>query len=165
MKIHRTSGDSPQFKALVSHLSKYQQQSAAVPSSGQETEDIVKEIQHSLLAEENGEVIGCAGIKVLKEVESLDIASSTIISHKPRISGEIRKMYVESQFRKKGVAGALISELESWSKELGLQQLVIETGRNQPENITLYRKHGFKVIQNYGVYKNQKNSICMLKML
>jgi len=39
----------------------------------------------------------------------------------------------------------------------------LETGKKQPEAIALYKKSGYKVIPNYGQYKNVSNSVCMQK--
>ncbi len=39
--------------------------------------------------------------------------------------------------------------------------MILETGRKQVEAISLYKKLGFHVIENYGQYIGDDNSICM----
>ncbi|RYG04490.1 MAG: GNAT family N-acetyltransferase, partial [Chitinophagaceae bacterium] len=45
----------------------------------------------------------------------------------------------------------------------GSTKLVLETGMNQPEAISLYKKLGYKIIPNYGQYIGIKNSVCFEK--
>lgn len=53
---------------------------------------------------------------------------------------EIKQMYTIEQARGKGVASRLLFELESWARELGVEKLVLETGKRQVEVIGLYKK-------------------------
>ncbi|HEY9116189.1 MAG TPA: GNAT family N-acetyltransferase, partial [Roseivirga sp.] len=81
------------------------------------------------------------------------------------ISIEIKRMYVLENFRGQGVAGLILTELEKWAKELGYSQSVLETGKRQPEAISLYTKHGYEVTENYGQYQGVANSVCFKKHL
>ena len=78
---------------------------------------------------------------------------------------EIKRMYVLPELRGKGVAGLTLSELELWCKELGFNQCILETGKNQPEAIQFYTKRGYKSIDNFGKYKDSENSVCFEKLL
>lgn len=78
---------------------------------------------------------------------------------------EIKRMYVPIEMRGKGVAFSVLKDLERWAKELGYKKCVLETGDNMVEAIGLYTKSGYKVIQNYGQYKNIESSICFEKVL
>lgn len=86
---------------------------------------------------------------------------------KPFATGvaEVKRMFVVPEYRRRGIAGQILQLLESWAAELGYQQLVLETGRNQPEAITLYQKSGYQQIPNYGQYAGIDNSVCFSKML
>ena len=77
---------------------------------------------------------------------------------------EIKRMYVQPDYRGQGIAKKIVGELENWAAELGLQSSVLETGQNQPEAIGLYQKLGYKKIPNYGQYANVTNSVCMQKV-
>lgn len=78
---------------------------------------------------------------------------------------EVKRMYVSPDKRGKGIASKILHELENWSAELGIYQLILETGLKQPEAIALYQKSGYNIIPNYGHYKDVGNSICFGKTL
>ncbi len=78
---------------------------------------------------------------------------------------EIKRMYVVETSRGKGIASAILGELENWCKEIGIKKCVLETGKNQPEAIALYHKCGYNVIPNYGQYQHIDNSVCFEKKL
>ena len=42
---------------------------------------------------------------------------------------------------------------------------MLETSRGLEEAIGLYRKIGFKIIENYGQYRDMPESVCMEKFL
>jgi GNAT superfamily N-acetyltransferase len=78
---------------------------------------------------------------------------------------EIKRMFVLPEFRKKGIAGRILEELEVWAVELNFEVCVLETGLMQPEAIGLYHKSGYANIPNYGPYENAINSVCMKKLI
>ena len=78
---------------------------------------------------------------------------------------EVKRMFVHPQWRRRGYSEQLLRALESWALELGVQQLLLETGRRQPEAIALYHKLGFTPIAGYGPYVSLGNSLCMAKSL
>jgi putative acetyltransferase len=78
---------------------------------------------------------------------------------------EIKRMFVLPENRGKGIAHAILNELERWAHELDFRGCVLETGKNQPEAIGLYQKAGYTITRNYGQYQNMENSVCMKKTL
>ena len=50
---------------------------------------------------------------------------------------EIKRMFVNPDYRGKGIASKILSELELWTSELNYFQIILETGINQPEAISL----------------------------
>jgi GNAT superfamily N-acetyltransferase len=78
---------------------------------------------------------------------------------------EIKRMYVTLEKRGKGIATLVLQELEKWSKELGFEKCILETGKKQPEAIRFYEKTNYHSIPNYGQYENAENSICFEKEL
>ena len=105
-------------------------------------------IKHVVLAYDNGEAIGCGAIKDFDEE-----------------TAEIKRMFVLPSGRGKKVATTILSELESWARELGYKKCILETGITFKDAIGLYYKAGYEVIPNYGQYSGIKNSVCFCKSL
>jgi len=56
-----------------------------------------------------------------------------------------------------------MSVLEDKAKKQGYSSLILETGRPLSSAIGLYQKIGYRIIDNYGEYKDMRESICMRK--
>lgn len=78
---------------------------------------------------------------------------------------EVKRMFVPPAHRGKGLASAVLTELETWAAELGYQQCILETGDTMPDAIALYKKNGYLPIPNYGQYVGVKSSVCFGKQL
>jgi putative acetyltransferase len=76
---------------------------------------------------------------------------------------EIKRMFVTPASRGKGVAAAVLAELEKWAAELSFSACLLETGKRQPEAIRLYTKNGYQPTPNYGQYTGIENSLCFRK--
>ena len=55
--------------------------------------------------------------------------------------------------------------LENIAREKGYNRLILESGAPLVAAMALYGKIGYKVIPNYGQYKDMPDSICMKKKL
>ncbi|WP_205501269.1 GNAT family N-acetyltransferase [Rufibacter psychrotolerans] len=106
----------------------------------------IDSLKHVVVAYQGMVPVGCGAIKAY----SPDTA-------------EVKRMFVLPEFRGQGIAGLVLQELERWASELGYCQLILETGKAQPEAIRLYTKSGYTVIPNYGQYANIETSVCMTK--
>ncbi len=78
---------------------------------------------------------------------------------------EIKRMFVHEKYRNRKFSSKLLLSLETWSSELGFSNVILETGKGQPEAISLYRSRGYQIIENYGPYIGLPNSVCMEKNL
>lgn len=78
---------------------------------------------------------------------------------------EVKRMFVLPEKRGIGIAQKVLQELEIWAKEMGYKKCVLETGKRQVEAVKFYTKCNYKVIPNYGQYKEMKNSVCFEKIL
>jgi GNAT superfamily N-acetyltransferase len=105
-------------------------------------------IRHVVLAFENQTAVACGAIKIFDP--------STM---------EIKRMYTLPAYRGKRLAARILSELETWAKELGYEKCILETGLKQPEAIALYQRCGYELIPNYGQYAGIENSLCFGKSL
>lgn len=105
-------------------------------------------IKHAVVYYENDIPVGCGAFR-----------------EKESDKTEIKRMYVHPDYRKKGIASAILKELEIWAKEVGYTYTILETGKNQPEAINLYQKQDYTIIPNYPPYEAIDNSVCMKKTL
>ncbi|MGK4566851.1 GNAT family N-acetyltransferase [Flavobacterium sp. 3HN19-14] len=105
-------------------------------------------LPHCLVAYESGKAVATGAIRELD-------AKTT----------EVKRMFVQPEFRGKGIAIQVLAELEKWAAELGYEKCMLETGINQPEAIALYKKCNYKIIPNYGQYAGIENSVCFEKVL
>jgi GNAT superfamily N-acetyltransferase len=108
----------------------------------------IDNIKYVVLAYDNGKPAGCGSIK--------EFSANAV---------EIKRMYVSSTSRNRGIATKILNELEKWAGELLYAKTVLETGKGQPEAIALYQKKGYKLIPNYGQYAGVDNSLCFEKEL
>lgn len=67
---------------------------------------------------------------------------------------ELKRMYVVPQARRRGVAGALLTELERSAAAAGRGVLVLFTGLAQPEAIALYEARGYRPMPGFGPYRD-----------
>lgn len=79
--------------------------------------------------------------------------------------GEVKSMFVAEHARGKGVAGALLRQIEDTAREQGLPLLRLETGNVLHAAHRLYGRHGFTPCGVFGTYTNAASSIFMEKRL
>ena len=78
---------------------------------------------------------------------------------------EIKRMYTNPEFRKRGLATAIVKELENWAKEMGYEKIVLESSLEQNEALSVYEKSGYQRIPNYGQYIGVDASVCYEKTI
>lgn len=146
IKIFRTASSNPDFIELVKSLDADLAIRDGADHAFYSQFNKVDKIKFVVMAYENSKQIGCGAIKAF--------ADQTM---------EVKRMFVLPESRNKGVASKVLSELERWARELNCKTLVLETGKNQPEALNLYRKSGFHEIPNYGQYVGMETSVCFEK--
>jgi len=65
---------------------------------------------------------------------------------------EIKRMFTAAEHRNRGVARAVLAELERTAAAAGIEELVLETGTVQPEAIALYESSGYQPVDGFGYY-------------
>lgn len=78
---------------------------------------------------------------------------------------EVKRMYVRPAFRGRGISRRILATLEEQARTFDYRYLQLETGILQPEAIGLYESVGFYRIPNFGVYVEDKMSVCYEKAL
>jgi len=77
--------------------------------------------------------------------------------------GEVKSMFVAPNARGKGVAAALMRQIEDTAIEEGLPMLRLETGDKLETAIRLYKQFGFEQCGPFGDYTANKTSVFMEK--
>lgn len=67
----------------------------------------------------------------------------------PKGCGFIYDLYVEVEFRRRGVASMLLRRAEDFCKLRGMDFLKLEVSANNPSALALYRKRGFSIERHY----------------
>jgi len=100
------------------------------------------------LAWADGRAVGCGALRLINE----DTA-------------ELKRMFVLPEFRRHGVAAAVLGFLEREALALGASRVVLETVTNPPDAVALYRRAGYTEIPRFGRYIDSAISYCMGKSL
>ena len=78
-------------------------------------------------------------------------------------TAELKRMYIVPEYRRKGLAGAILRFLEDRACALGATQVVLETVVDPPAAAALYRAAGYEEIPKFGPYVESEISFCMGK--
>jgi len=79
--------------------------------------------------------------------------------------GEIKRMFVRSDQRGRGLARLLVSALEQNAAARGDHTLCLATGQRQPEAVALYESLGYSRTGSYGKYLHDPLALCYTKPL
>jgi len=147
-KIKRLACDDPQFQLLISRLDHELWNELREDQATYDHFNRVKGIQTAVIVHLNGipAAIGC-----FKEFDKDTV--------------EIKRMFVDKEFRGQGLSKDVLNGLEKWALELGYQYAVLETSVHFKVAQHLYAGAGYKVIKNYDQYIGLTESVCMKKEL
>ena len=148
LTLKRTTSTDPDFIELVKHLDHELAERDGDEHPFYDQFNKIDKIRHAVVAYEDGKAVSCGAIKEY-DTEAM----------------EVKRMYTLPEYRRKGLAAMVLSDLEKWASELAYKRCVLETGKRQPEAIKLYEKNGYQVTPNYGQYIGIENSVCFEKPL
>lgn len=144
----RTDSTNTDFKMLVNQLDRYLMGINGDDHDFFDQFNKIDNIRHVVVLYLDGQPAGCGAIK----------------EYEPGIM-EVKRMFVPPAARGKGLATAVLKELEAWAAELGYEKCILETGDIMPDAIALYKKNGYSSIPNYGQYVGVASSVCFEKLL
>ncbi|KIQ18856.1 GCN5 family acetyltransferase [Flavobacterium sp. MEB061] len=99
-----------------------------------------------VVAEIKNEIVGCGAIRPISETV-----------------GEVKRMY--SKYPRKKIGKTILAFLEDIASKSGYEELILETRIKNTEATQFYEKQNYKVIPNYGKYKDRPEAICFGKSL
>jgi ribosomal protein S18 acetylase RimI-like enzyme len=100
------------------------------------------------LARHEVKVIGCIALRALRQFAD---------------SGEVKRLYVQPDYRGQGMAVRLNEALETYARNSGYQWLYLDTADNMTAAIRFYEAHGYERCGRYN--ENPQATIFMRKEL
>jgi len=97
------------------------------------SDDLVPPRGLFLVAREEADVLGCAGLRLL-----------------PGRTGEVTRVFVVPAARRRGLGTRLLDCLEDHARRHGLSTLRLDTRRDLTEARRLYARHGYREVQPSG---------------
>jgi putative acetyltransferase len=94
----------------------------------------------------NGRLIGIGAVKLLPDY------------------AEIKRMYLEEEFRGRAIAESVLAYLEKYALEKGIFRICLETGNKHASALAFYKKAGYKEIEKFGHYRPNEVSIYFEKV-
>lgn len=101
-----------------------------------------------LLADRDGAPVGCGGLRLVQ----------------PGV-GELKRMFVAPAGRRRGIGRTVLRGLLAHAEEQGLTRVLLETGTEQPEAMSLYAAEGFHPVAAYGHYAQDPRTRCFAREL
>jgi putative acetyltransferase len=147
MKIIQTTLADPAFQMLIAHLDADLNTRYGVLQSQYDVLNQVIAVDAVVIAFDGETPVGCGCFKRY-DAELV----------------EMKRMFVEPEYRGSGMASEIILKLEALAREAGFTGCVLETGIGQPEAIRFYTKLGYQTIENYGPYIGNDHSVCFKKI-
>lgn len=108
----------------------------------------LSQMAYALICCDNKKPVGCGCYKVID-----------------RQTIEIKRMYVDEKYRRQGIATMILQSLERKAFQEGFTIAELETGKDMQDNILMYGKYGYHLVENYGVFVGDDICVCMEKYL
>ena len=106
------------------------------------------EIPVVLLAFMEGQPVACAGLKRYSDLDA-----------------EVKRLWVEPAFRGRGIASALMDQIEEKARSLGYRRVILQTRPIMTDAVALYTKRDYVSIPNYPPYNKLPEAVCYAKSL
>lgn len=123
MKTLRTTSENLDFRNLVKQLDAYLAIIDGEEHGFYDQYNEIDSLKNCIVIYDNNEAVACGAIKAFDEK-----------------SMEVKRMFTLPEKRGKGLASTILKELETWTKELGYEKTILETGKRQTEAVALYQK-------------------------
>lgn len=119
-----------------------------MPINGIDTDEFERAGGYFVIARENDHAIGCGAFRPVTEE-----------------CAEIKRMFVCSHARRRGIARQILRHLESEARRRGFRSVVLETGHLNREAIHCYEAEGYFPIPPFLGYVGSPISRCYAKSI
>lgn len=146
--IKKTNTNDADFRLLISHLDNELWNELKEDQATYDQYNKVPGLPTAVLIYENKTAVACGCFKKHDD--------HTV---------EIKRMFVEKEYRRKGLSKMVLEALEKWAASQGFQYAILETSIHFEAAKTLYQNAGYAIIPNYDQYIGLEESVCMKKKL
>ena len=148
--------DDPAAAALVAQVQDYYREIYGGPDDAPLTdEELTPPTGTFLLARLDGEPAGMGGWRRIAPVDALG-------GERP---AELRRMFTVPAARHRGIARALLSELERTAAHHGADVMVLSTGGRQVDAVAFYRACGYADVPPFGHWASAPGIVCLGRRL
>ena len=146
ISLHQVNSDNKDFVHLCNELDSFLDLAIGGESKREKYKkfNYLNTMDYVIIAYHKEEAAGCAALRIYSDEDI-----------------EIKRVFVRENYRKQNIGGMLLEQLISYAKESGYQRIILETGNFLQASVRLYFRYGYEQIENYGAYKNMKESLCM----
>jgi len=147
-EVKRTAGHDKDFQLLISHLDHELWDELKEDQATYDQYNKVPDIKTAVLVYANNHPVACGCFK--------EYNNDTV---------EIKRMFVEKEWRGKGLSRTILHHLEQWAISKGYQYAILETSVRFSTALNLYKTSGYNITPNYPPYTGLPESVCMKKEL
>jgi GNAT superfamily N-acetyltransferase len=104
-----------------------------------------EEIRESMVEDPSDDLVGATGVFIIA-YEDADPVGCIGLRFRARNVGQVTRMFVTQQRRRRGVGSALLSEVEALARRHGVTQLKLDTRDDLVEARQLYARAGFREV-------------------
>ena len=154
--LERVRYGDPDAVALTEEVQAYYREIYGGPDDSPLTdEELTPPTGLFLLARLDDAPVGMAGWRRIEPVDALG-------GERP---AEIRRMYTRPAARHRGVARALLHELERTAAAHGADVMVLSTGGVQADAVAFYRSCGYADVPPFGHWAASPGIVCLARRL
>lgn len=149
LKICSVDPTRPEALALIEELDRLQ--TALYPDESNHLEpaaDLTKPDYHFLGVYADETLVACGAVRTVDGSY-----------------GELKRMYVSPDHRRRGIARILLTALEDHVRALDIDTVRLETGIYQQEALSFYAANGYRRVAPFGPYRTDPLSVFMEKRL
>lgn len=148
MVIKEVFPTKPEVQQLIEKLNHYQSDLYGTTGCNLESaKDLVKN---------NALMLGAFSGKILVGIGAIKLKDDY---------AQIKRMFIEPDFRSQGIAKQLILKLESHALKNSLHRICLETGNKHDVALNFYNKMGYYQIEKFGCYEPNEISIYFEKQI
>jgi GNAT superfamily N-acetyltransferase len=121
-----------------------------------------EEIRESMMDDPSDDLVGATGVFIIA-YEDADPVGCVGLRFRPRHVGQVTRMFVTQQQRRRGIGIALLSEVEARARRRGITQLELDTRDDLVEARQLYARAGFREVPAFNAGRYAEH--CFAKAL